>query len=73
MKVHLSIDLLAGIFLAASPWLRGFSHRVMAPHLIFGLLEMGAALMTRQIPRLGRVAPALSMDAPPGGMPQMRQ
>ena len=47
MPVHLGADVLAGILLAASPWLFGFADRVFWPHLIVGLLEIGAGLMTR--------------------------
>jgi hypothetical protein len=50
MKTHLNIDLMSGILLAASPWIFGFSDRVIAPHLILGLLEIGAALMTKTVP-----------------------
>jgi hypothetical protein len=50
MKTHLNIDLTSGILLAASPWIFGFSDRVIAPHLILGLLEIGAALMTKTTP-----------------------
>jgi hypothetical protein len=50
MKTHLNIDLMAGLLLVVSPWLFGFSDRVIAPHLIFGILEIGAALMTRTSP-----------------------
>ena len=50
MKTHLNIDLMSGIFLAASPWIFGFSDRVSTPHLILGLLEIGASLMTRTTP-----------------------
>ena len=46
--VHLGIDLIAGIFLAASPWLFGFADRVWAPHLIVGLLEIFVSLATRR-------------------------
>ena len=50
MKGHLSLDLLAGIFLAVSPWLFGFAEDVFWPHLIFGLLEIGASLFTKKHP-----------------------
>ena len=50
MKTHLSIDMASGLLLAVSPWLFGFSDRVTTPHLILGLLEVGAALMTRTTP-----------------------
>lgn len=44
---HLSLDFLSGVFLAVSPWLFGFSDRVWVPHLIVGLFEIAASLMTR--------------------------
>lgn len=47
MKTHLTLDLLSGIFLAASPWIFGFADTVYMPHLILGLLEVGASLMTK--------------------------
>ena len=47
-SMHLTLDFFSGLFLAASPWLLGFADRVSTPHLLFGLLEMGAALMTRR-------------------------
>lgn len=50
MKAHLMIDLIAGIFLAASPWIFGFADEVYLPHLILGLAEIGASLMTEQHP-----------------------
>lgn len=50
MKAHLTIDLIAGLFLAASPWIFGFADQVYLPHLILGILEMGASLMTKQHP-----------------------
>jgi hypothetical protein len=50
MSTHLAIDLVAGILLAASPWLFGFSDEVFWPHLILGILEIGAALMTQTRP-----------------------
>lgn len=50
MSVHLMLDLGGGVLLAVSPWLFGFADEVWVPHLIFGLLEVGAALMTKTIP-----------------------
>lgn len=46
MKGHLWLDGIAGLFLAISPWLFDFADLVYLPHLILGLLEVGAALMT---------------------------
>lgn len=50
MSVHLWIDVLGGLFLAASPWLFGFSDEVYLPHLILGILEIGTALFTKTVP-----------------------
>lgn len=50
MRTHLMIDLLSGLLLVASPWIFGFADYVWEPHLILGLLEIGAALMTKQAP-----------------------
>ena len=50
MKTHLNIDLMSGIFLAVSTWIFGFSDIVTTPHLILGILEIGAALMTKTTP-----------------------
>ena len=47
MKDHLMIDLTSGIFLALSPWIFGFSEYVFVPHVLFGLLEIGASLSTK--------------------------
>ena len=46
MRTHLTLDVLSGIFLAASPWIFGFNEYVYLPHLIFGILEIGAGSMT---------------------------
>ena len=51
MKMHLFLDVLSGIFLAASSWLLNFSDKVYLPHLIFGVIEIGAGLMTSSQPR----------------------
>lgn len=50
MRTHLTIDFLSGAFLAVSPWLFGFADYIWEPHLILGILEMGAALMTQKHP-----------------------
>lgn len=57
MKSHLWIDGIAGLFLALSPWLFGFAAVVYLPHLILGLLEMGAALMTDPYPSIASQKP----------------
>lgn len=46
-RIHLTIDVLGGIFLALSPWLFQFVERVWVPHLLVGLAEISVPLMTR--------------------------
>jgi SPW repeat len=50
MRRHLALDAGSGAFLAASPWLFGFADLVYVPHLILGLVEIGAALTTHTTP-----------------------
>ena len=50
MRSHLNLDMVSGAFLALSPWIFGFNDFVYLPHLIFGILEIGAALMTQTVP-----------------------
>jgi hypothetical protein len=50
MPAHLALDFVSGVFLAASPWLFGFADEVKWPHVLVGLFEIGAALMTRLHP-----------------------
>ena len=54
MSTHLGLDGVGGAFLAASPWLFNFDEHVWAPHLVLGLLEIGAALMTETRPQARR-------------------
>jgi hypothetical protein len=68
MRNHLRIDIVAGIFLAASPWIFGFSGLVWAPHLIVGLLLVGSGTMTQVIPQ----RPALSGQGDARHHPHMR-
>jgi len=49
MPAHLGLDIAGGAVLALSPWLFGFADEVWAPHLIFGILEIGASLLTQQV------------------------
>ena len=51
MRVHLTLDVISGIFLALSPWLFGFHEFVYLPHLILGVLEIAAGLMTETEPK----------------------
>ena len=50
MPTHLMLDLGSGLLLAVSPWLFGFADEVWVPHLVLGLLEVGAALVTQKYP-----------------------
>lgn len=54
MRTHLTLDLIGGALLAASPWLFGFADYIWAPHLVFGILEIGAALFTQRVPSTER-------------------
>ncbi len=50
MSAHLALDVITGIILAISPWAFGFATAVYLPHLILGLVEIGAGLMTETTP-----------------------
>lgn len=50
MSTHLTMDVLTGVVLAASPWIFDFDERVYLPHVIFGVLEIGAGLLTQRVP-----------------------
>ncbi|HEX2093595.1 MAG TPA: SPW repeat protein [Longimicrobiaceae bacterium] len=54
MTVHLWLDGISGILLAASPWVFGFDERVWIPHVAFGVFEMAAAVVTDTIPSYER-------------------
>jgi hypothetical protein len=60
MSLHLILDGLAGIVLAASPFLFGFSDQVYWPHVLFGFFSVAASLVTRMETMLptGRREPA---------------
>jgi hypothetical protein len=50
MSVHLALDAASGAFLLVSPWLLGFAPVITWPHVVIGLLEIGAALTTQRTP-----------------------
>ena len=50
MRTHLTLDLIGGALLAASPWIFDFDEYVWQPHLIVGLLEIGVSLFTKLHP-----------------------
>lgn len=47
VPAHLGMDALAGVVLAVSPWAFGFAETVWIPHVIVGVMEIGAALTTK--------------------------
>lgn len=47
MRIHLIIDILAGIFLSTSPWIFNFDETVYMPHVVFGLISVIVPLLTR--------------------------
>lgn len=57
MAMHLNVDIVTGLFLAASPWILGFADEVYLPHLLLGLFETAAGLMTV------RAAPGIEENA----------
>ena len=54
MRTHLLLDMIGGIVLAVSPWLFGFADYIWGPHLILGLAEICAVLMTKRVPTTER-------------------
>jgi len=54
MHVHLIADAVLGVFLAASPWLFGFSDEstsVWLPHVLVGVGEIGVAAISSPWPQ----------------------
>ncbi len=50
LPVHLSLDVVAGIFLTMSPWLFGFANAVAWSHVVFGLIAIVVATLTPSHP-----------------------
>jgi hypothetical protein len=55
MRMHLMVDYIAGVLLAASPWLFGFydpaNQNIWVPHVIAGIALFLVTLMTESEPR----------------------
>jgi hypothetical protein len=51
-QVHLVIDMFVGFLLFVSPFLYGFYPFVVLPHVLLGLLLMGAGIFTQPSPFL---------------------
>jgi hypothetical protein len=49
-STHLALDIASGVLLAGSPWLFGFADRISTPHLVGGIFEICAGLLTRKHP-----------------------
>jgi hypothetical protein len=47
---HLWVDGFAGILLATSPWIFGFADTVWIPHVVLGVTEFVASLVTETVP-----------------------
>jgi SPW repeat-containing protein len=59
MHVHLAMDSMIGLFLAASPWILGYADEgvnAWAPPLVIGLMEIGAAAVSRPWPERSDLA-----------------
>jgi hypothetical protein len=54
MRTHLALDLASGVLLAASPWIFNFDEYVYLPHLILGIAEIVAVVMTDPVPERRR-------------------
>ena len=62
MPVHLWLDGMVGVLLAASPWIFAFDDVVRVPHVAAGIVAVAVALLTDTIPgyerrRSSRAAP----------------
>jgi hypothetical protein len=53
MPMHLVLDFLNGLLLAASPWLFSFADQVWVPHVAIGLFEIVMSLITEKQPEPG--------------------
>lgn len=54
LQIHLTLDVLAGFVLLIAPFLYKFYPLVVWPHVVFGLLLMGAGIFTKGSPFLAK-------------------
>ena len=47
------LDAGSGLLLAVSPWVFGFASVIWVPHVVLGIMEIGAAMVTRTVPECG--------------------
>ena len=64
MTAHLWLDALGGAFLAVSPWVFGFADIIWWPHVVFGVLEVAVALVTRRTPDKAAAPTARRVERP---------
>jgi hypothetical protein len=46
LRVHLFLDIIFGVFLAASPWIFDFAADVWVPHVVFGITAVVVSMLT---------------------------
>jgi hypothetical protein len=64
-RIHLGLDLIGGLFLAASPWVMNFDEFIVWPHVLVGVLEIGVALLSRPAAALHPAERSLAPDSAP--------
>jgi hypothetical protein len=50
MEIHLLVDAFLGLFLMMSPWLIGFAHVEIGPHILIGMLVIVVAVFSKVKP-----------------------
>lgn len=52
MKTRLRFDFFCGLVLATSPWVFNFASSIYLPHVILGVIAIGASLMSKTKPQV---------------------
>jgi hypothetical protein len=50
MEIHLLVDTFMGLFLMMSPWLLGFAHVEIGPHILIGILIIVVVIFSKVKP-----------------------